>query len=168
MPGSPDFVTLSAGRAVMGFVVGLALGVWVALYQGHLRAYRPVHVLLFAMDLLFWLGTLVLVTVGLYFTDWMSLRVYALFAIGVGLVVALFLAGPFFGFLAFGVTRALLVAFWFVTWPVRRVWHSVRPRPRGPRRPRSGSGPRRHVPGSGANDPGRRAHRPRRWWIPGW
>lgn len=156
----------------MGFVVGLALGIWVALYHGHLRAYRPARALLFVLDLLFWLGTLVLVAVGLYFTDWLSLRLYALFAIGVGLLTSLYLAGPFFGFLGLGGTRMMLLVLRALILPVR--WVRRRLWPRGPGRGRgSGSGPAAGgdaggdgggssavVPGPGSK------RRVRPWWIP--
>lgn len=152
----------------MGFIVGLSLGIWTALYQGHLRAYRPHRGLLIALDVLFALGALVVSAVGLYFTDWLSLRVYALFAMAVGVLTALYLAGPAFRALSFVLTRGALAVLWVLAWPVRRLQAAWRASI-GRRPPRGGNGPQPPVPpvSGGVQGPSGHPAMPRPWWIPG-
>jgi len=127
MAPEPHVVLASAGRAVTALLGGLAIGVWTAAYQGHLRAYRPRRVLLFMLDVAFWLGVFVLAALGLYLANWMSLRLYAFVAMGTGVVTALALAGPGVRALAWGVTRLSLTVLRGLVWPVRFARRARRP-----------------------------------------
>jgi spore cortex biosynthesis protein YabQ len=144
----PGFVALSAGRTVAASLVGMAFGLWLEMYRGHLRAARPKGVALFVRDLLFWLGATVLTAFGLYLANWLDLRLYAVVAVALGALWTSWLVGGPVRAVASVATRAFAavgrVVAWplrplayFVTWPVRRVATTVKgrgghppPRPR--------------------------------------
>ncbi|MCL6596813.1 MAG: spore cortex biosynthesis protein YabQ [Firmicutes bacterium] len=87
-------VAAAAGRALATCLVGVALGVWWEAYRGHLRAARPRGLALVVRDLLFWTGATLVAAFGLYFANWLDLRLYAVAGMALGVVAASALAGP--------------------------------------------------------------------------
>lgn|GEM_PF-4986242 len=91
---TPGFVALSAGRVAGAALVGMAVGLWVEIYRGHLRALRPRGAALVALDLLFWVVATGVVAFGLYYANWLDVRLYAVAAMAAGALWASWLAGP--------------------------------------------------------------------------
>lgn len=94
MAGAPGFVALSGGRIVAAVLVGMALGLWLEVYRGHLREARPRRVGLLVRDLLFWIMATLIAAFGLYFANWLDLRLYAVCAMALGILLSSALAGP--------------------------------------------------------------------------
>lgn len=94
MAAAPGFVSLSGGRMVAALLVGMALGLWLEVYRGHLREMRPRRVGLLVRDLVFWIMATLIAAFGLYFANWLDLRLYAVCAMALGILLASALAGP--------------------------------------------------------------------------
>ncbi len=103
----PGFTALALGRFVAAVLVGIALGLWLEAYRGHLRAARPRRLGLLVRDLLFWLGATLIAAFGLYFANWLDLRLYAISAMALGLCLTSLLAGPSVRAIAAAVTDAV-------------------------------------------------------------
>jgi spore cortex biosynthesis protein YabQ len=117
-------------------VVGMALGLWLELYRGHLRAARPRRAALVVRDLLFWTGATLMAAFGLYFANWLALRLYALCAMVLGSLLASALAGPVVRPAAGGATRAGQALIAATLWPLRALSRAIgRPRPPAPAPP---------------------------------
>ena len=128
-------------------------------------AYRPARWLLTLLDLAFWAVALVLVAVGLYFTDWLSLRLYAAFVIALGCLAALYLAGFFFRFVSYALTRGMLTVFWLFLRPLR--WFTRTLGRHQGRRSRPTGGARGDPRTGNKSASTRRGKTARPWWVPG-
>jgi spore cortex biosynthesis protein YabQ len=133
-------VVAAAGRALATALVGVALGVWWEAYRGHLRAARPRGLALVVRDLLFWTGATLVAAFGLYFANWLDLRLYAVAGMALGVVAASVLAGPEVR----AVAGALTYAFGAVGRWARRPFGGFRRRRPAPAGVRQGRGRRRH------------------------
>jgi spore cortex biosynthesis protein YabQ len=155
---APGYVVLSGGRMAAALLVGMALGLWLELYRGHLRAARPRRLGLLARDLLFWAGATLIAAFGLYFANWFDVRLYALCAMALGILLTSALAGPIVRPASGGLTRALNAFGRALFWPVRAVARAFG-RPHGPgTQPPSGSAGAAAVV-AGTAPPARQ-----RWW----
>lgn len=133
-------------------LVGMALGLWLEIYRGHLRAARPRRLALLARDLLFWTGATLIAAFGLYFANWLDLRLYAVCFMALGILLSSSLAGPTVRPAAAAATRAVTWCARLLLWPVRTL------RARTARRP---------APGPAANRPPDAPARRRGWWQRG-
>jgi hypothetical protein len=89
-----SFVAESAARGVATVLVGMGLGVWGELYRGVLRGSQASRRTLVALDLAAWLGALALAAMGLYWANWLDLRLYAVAGMAVGYALTHWGAGP--------------------------------------------------------------------------
>jgi hypothetical protein len=118
---------LAAEARLMGsLVVGMALGIWWEGYRGLLRGLRPRGGWLTVLDLTFWAVAFGVTAFGLYWANWLDLRLYAVAAALGGAVLAHLGAGPVVrpavAAAAGGARRALgRVAAWLRQSPGRRI-----------------------------------------------
>lgn len=154
MAVEPSFVALSGGRAAASALVGMAFGIWSDLFRGHLYACRSRGLLLALEDGMFWLGATVLVAIGLYFANWLDIRLYAVAAMAAGAALAIWLAGPVVRPASTAATRAMQAVGRVLAWPVRRFARRIRRRPPRSRRP--------PLPPAGTGDAPPRPGKPRR------
>ena len=166
MASPPTFVALSGGRAIACLLVGMAFGVLVDLYRGHLSATRGRGAMLAVEDGLFWLAATVLVSVGLYFANWLEIRLYSVTAMALGALLAMWLAGPVVRPVSAWATRGGQAVLYAALWPMRKVAQAWGRRPkRPPRKPRTPPPPPEAPTRSDAPPEGRRVPRP--WWLGG-
>lgn len=158
MAPQPSFVALSGGRAVASALVGVAFGLWIDLFRGHLVACRNRGILLAVEDGLFWLGATALVAIGLYFANWLDIRLYSVAAMAAGAAFALWLAGPVVRPAATVTTRGAQAVVRTLFWPVRFVARHLPRFPRRPRRPPPSPPPSNEEP---------ETSRARPWWLGG-
>lgn len=146
-------------------LVGMAFGVLVDLYRGHLGATRSRGAMLAVQDGLFWLVAAVLVSVGLYFANWLEIRLYSVTAMALGALLAMWLAGPVVRPASAWVTRGGQAVLYVAVWPMRQVARAWARRPkRPPRRPPTPPPP--EIPPS-PEAPTERAQGTRPWWLGG-
>ena len=127
-------------------LVGVALGLWLELYRGHLRAARPRRLGLLARDLMFWCGATLIAAFGLYLANWLDLRLYAVCSMALGILLSTSLAGPTVRPVAGAATRAAARLTHAAMWPVRALGggsRRARPHPARPPEPPSARQSRR-------------------------
>lgn len=142
-------------------LVGMVLGLWLEIYRGHLRAARPRRAGLLVRDLLFWSGATVIAAFGLYFANWLDLRLYAVCAMAFGMLLASALAGPVVRPTSGAATRLVGACATVAMRPLRSL--ARRRRPRATRPPRVPPEPP-EKPTEAPAAPTARRDSTRRWW----
>jgi len=116
-------------------LVGMALGLWLELYRGHLRAARPRRLGLLIRDVTFWLGATAIAAFGLYLANWLDLRLYAMCCMALGILLSTSLAGPTVRPVAGAATRAAAALAQALLWPARALGRGRRGARSGAPRP---------------------------------
>lgn len=76
---------LTAETRIVGTVlVGMAVGMWWELYRGWLRGWKPRHTAVLVGDLGFWAVAFWLTALGLFWANWLDIRLYAVAGMAFG------------------------------------------------------------------------------------